>query len=385
MTAEQQKLIQHLLQMGDVTIFNRKKDTIVKAITTMDLEALKLILDEHSTYQDAHKDVFLDKLKEIFDELKLEKLSANAGKCNSTECPNYNKNGVLFCGQNSGNHFNLIIEEDENENVTDLYYCYDFKCDFERKVNKNEKALTLKIYDDEKVDFSPNSHYDYINSTSIKAISDLNNFKNTTISKNELLDWLQAYSDFYDSMSIFNFKYKNEHKFHGYYYNAQLIKKYLIIEEHCSAAVQLYDNLIEGYELNLIKWLAEHEQLKDEILLLPTEFLDKNANRLKTISVNKDLNISIKFDVSTSSIRFQDIIDAHYNVMFNKFTADGLEKQGLSPFADDTEQPISLNYHLEQRNIVVSEIKYKTKLGKNGFLYGNDEFGKMERGRSFEH
>lgn len=51
-------------------------------------------------------------------------------------------------------------------------------------------------------------------------------------------------------------------------------------------------------------------------------------------------------------------------------------------FDDDIEKHISLKYHLEQRNIFVNEINYKTKLGKNSFLYGNDDFGRLEKGTS---
>jgi hypothetical protein len=44
MTPEQEKLIQQLLHLGDVKVFNRKKETIVKAITAMDIDSLELIL-----------------------------------------------------------------------------------------------------------------------------------------------------------------------------------------------------------------------------------------------------------------------------------------------------------------------------------------------------
>jgi hypothetical protein len=120
---------------------------------------------------------------------------------------------MLFCGRNSGKYFNLIIEEDENENVKDLYYCNVFKCNFENKANKNGKSLEVFIYEDEKANFKLSSHYNYINSTSLKAISDLSNYRDETISKNDLLDWLQKYSNFYGSKPIFDFRYKNEHNF----------------------------------------------------------------------------------------------------------------------------------------------------------------------------
>jgi len=190
MTPAQEKLIQQLLQMGDVTIFDRKKETIVKAIAAMDLVSLELVLDENLTYQDACKKMFLTKLKDIFDELKKSEdaLQSLSGKYGSKDCSNYNKNGMLFCGRNSGKHFNLIIEEDENENVKDLYYCNVFKCNFENKANKKGKSLEIFIYEDEKAYFKISSHYNYINTTSLEAISDLSNFKNKTISKDEIMD-----------------------------------------------------------------------------------------------------------------------------------------------------------------------------------------------------
>lgn len=384
MNPEQQKLIKQLLQLGDVKVFNRKKETIVKAITEMDLESLKLILDENLTYQDATKEMFLSKLEEIFNEFKNSKdtLQSHSGKCGSKDCSNHNKNGMLFCGRNSGKYFNLIIEDDENENVKDLYYCNVFKCNFEDKANKKGKSLEILVYEDEKANFKPSSHYNYINSTSLKAISDLNNFKDKTISKNEITDWLNEYSDFYGSMSIFNFRYKNEHKFYHFYYRAKVLNEYFILEEDCAKAMKLYDTLLEDNEINLLKWLAEHEYLKDMMILFYPEYADEKTGELKNIIFNEELNISINIVYLNNCIRFQDVIDTHYYVMFDKFKIEIEEKEDFNPFGDDIEKHISLKYQLEQRNVFVNQISYKTKLGKNSFLFNNDDFGSLEKGIS---
>ena len=58
-----------------------------------------------------------------------------------------------------------------------------------------------------------------------------------------------------------------------------------------------------------------------------------------------------------------------------------LEIKDGARLGDDIEKHISLKYHLEQRSVFVNEINYKTKLGKNSFLYGNDDFGRLERGQ----
>ena len=382
MTPEQQKLLQYLNQMGDVQIFNRKKESIVKAITDMNLKILQLILDENLTYQDATKDIFLTKLTEIFDEFNKthDTLSAHSGKCNSKECSNHNKNGMLFCGRNSGKHFNLIIEEDENENVKDLYYCSDFKCNFEDKANIKGKPFRVYMHEDEKATFKPSSHYKYINTTSLKALSDLNNFKDKTISKNELFDWLQEYFDFYSSMSLFKLRYKNEHQFYHSYDRANDLKKYLVLEEDCAEAMRLFDKLLIDNEMNLLKWLSEHEHLKNELILLSPQFVDENTQRLKKVIVNQDLKIAINTDDLKNCIRFQDFIDMYYYVMFDKYKVAVEENEHFTPFGDDIEKHISLKYQLEQRNIFVNQITYKIKLGRNSFLYDTDSFGKLEKG-----
>ena len=386
MTPEQQNLIQQLSQMGDTFLFNRKKETIVKAITEMDIEYLERILDDKITYQEASKDVFLSKIRELFEEIKKsdDSLIINEGKCDSDQCSNYEKCGMMFYGNNTGKYFNLIIEEDDNKKVHDLYYCHAFKCNIINGEIENRKSLSIKIYEDEKVNFKPNSHYNYINSTSLKALLDLKYYKNKSISYSELNDWIQDYYDFFDSMSIFKLRYKNEYQFFHIYNRANDLKKYLLLEKDCSKAMQLYDSLFEDYEMNLLKWFAEHENIKDDLILFLPEFVDENTKELKQVKVDADLNISISIDNLINCIRFQEIIDTNYYKLFDKYKMEIEEEEDFIPFGNNLEKHISLKYHLEQRNIFVNEINYKTKMGKNKFLFNSDEFGKLENGVEFD-
>jgi hypothetical protein len=382
MTPTQLKLIQQLLKMGDVILFDRKKESVVQAIKTMDLASLKVILDDDLTYQDASKEVFLSKMKEIFDVIQLsnDTLQSHSGKCGSTECSNHNKNGILFCGIKSGKHFNLIIEEDENENVKDLYHCNDFKCNFRDKVNLKGNNLEIRIYEDEKASFRPSSHYNYINTTSLNAIAELKNFKNKTISKSELKKWLTKYADFYNSNPVFTFRFKNEHKFNSFYYNAETLNEYFIIEDNCAAAIRLFDTLYLDYEMNLLKWLSEYEQLKDSLILFYPKYADEKTGELSKVIFNQELNISIDKAELKHCIRFQEIINTYYYVLLDKYKLHFDQKMNVPLSDEDIEKQISLKYHLEQRNIFPDKISYKTKPQKNSFLYNNDDFGTLERG-----
>jgi hypothetical protein len=77
---------------------------------------------------------------------------------------------------------------------------------------------------------------------------------------------------------------------------------------------------------------------------------------------------------------FQETIDRHYYAMLYKYKVAGEQKEDFTPFGDGVEKDISLKYQLEQRNIFVNQITYKTKLGRNSFLYDIDSFGKLEKG-----
>ena len=133
--------------------------------------------------------------------------------------------------------------------------------------------------------------------------------------------------------------------------------------------------------MNLLKWLTEHEHIKDAMILFYPEYADEQTGELKKVIFNEELNISINIVYLKNCIRFQNSIDRHYYVMFDKFKVAIEGEENFSPFDDDIEKHISLKYHLEQRNIFVNEINYKTKLGKNSFLYGNDDFGRLEKGQ----
>ena len=125
MNSEQQKIIQQLAELGDVTFVKRGVTSLVNAISEMDSKSLELILEDNVSYQDTTKTIFLKKLEDVFKEFKKEdkKLIAYQGKCNSSECSNKIKIGFSFVGNKSGRYINFIIEENEDGSLKDIYSC----------------------------------------------------------------------------------------------------------------------------------------------------------------------------------------------------------------------------------------------------------------------
>jgi len=99
----------------------------------------------------------------------------------------------------------------------------------------------------------------------------------------------------------------------------------------------LYETLPEDNEMNLIKWLAEHESLKDEMIMFYLEYDDEETGELLQVFCNGELNISINIDYLKNCIRFQDLIDKYYYVIFDKFKVDIGEIKDGARLGDDIE------------------------------------------------
>ncbi len=86
----------------------------------MDIDTLGLVLDDNKTYQDVSKELFLQKVKEGFDDFKKygdTELLIYPGRCISTKCSNSGKRGYSFIGGTSKLHLDMIFEETDTEFV----------------------------------------------------------------------------------------------------------------------------------------------------------------------------------------------------------------------------------------------------------------------------
>ena len=382
MTPEQLKLLQQLAQMGDVSIINRSKENIIKAFEKMDLNSLNKILDENLTYQDVSKNVFLEKLNEIFIEIKKSdsKLYLHDGFCSSEECSNNGKKGVMFCGNNSGKHFNFIFEQNNDERVTDIFQCHRFECDAQNAVDENKKRVFMKIYDDEKANFSPSSDYLHKNNYSLNAVSELTSDQKLEITKDEIVEWVRKHKDFYDSLNWMSLNYKFQSYFYECYNHLSKINDFFNLEIDCYNALDIYTKNDMQIEFQLLKWLAEHEELHYKLTLLFPNIINENELKSGEINLYKDLNRYFKKDVLINCITVGTIFEKYYYDKLNKYRVENSKIEEVSPFDDEFDNYISLRYHLEQQNLFVDKFNYIPILGKNSFLYDAPEFTMMENG-----
>ena len=238
MTPEQLKLVQQLAELGDVTIVKRGTSGFIIAISEMDCKAIELILEDNVSYQDTTKSIFLQKLKEVFTDFQKEdnKLIPYEGKCNSDKCTNKNKRGIAFVGNKSGRYINFIIEQNEDSTVKDIYTCSVF-CTNENVIDENKRKLDISVYNDEKVNFTPSSTYNYLKNKSITALNEIKQHNDCEISKEQIITWIKSYEELYNSMNWINNFYKHHYSFYWLYYHINEIYKFLMIENEAKIAI----------------------------------------------------------------------------------------------------------------------------------------------------
>lgn len=103
-------------------------DAVVYFIERMDIEMINEILEDHLTYQDFPKAMFIHKLDVAFDEFKAagnDSLNTCKGMCDSIKC-SYGCPGFRFVGNHSTDYFELIFIHKEGQ-IEDIYECVDFK------------------------------------------------------------------------------------------------------------------------------------------------------------------------------------------------------------------------------------------------------------------
>ena len=354
MTPEQLKLIRQLAQLGDVTIVKRGTSSLINAISEMDCKAIELILEDNVSYQDTTKSIFLQKLKEVFKDFQKEdnKLIPYEGKCNSDKCSNKNKKGIAFVGNKSRRYINFIIEQNEDSTVKDIYTCSGFFTN-ENVIDENKRKLDISVYNDEKVNFTPSSSYNYLKNKSITALNEIKQHNDCEISKEQIITWIKSYEELYNSMNWINNFYKHHYSFYWLYYHINEIYKFLMIENEAKIAIDEFKYINLDNEIDLLKWLVKYEHLYYELILLCANIVTEESLQTGNCVLHKDHTVYFKTNILQNCIDLQELLEKHYYEKLNKYnTLSQEEKENQMPFDDDYEDASSLKYHLEKRGII---------------------------------
>lgn len=198
---------------------NSKKQLIIEAFRTLDAGMLEVLLNDGQTYSDVSKDLFIERYREYFQDIKRfpeTKMGFTAFPGLCTKCQN-GKKGFSFVNPDGECCLSLVFEESEDDYV-DIYSCSCFTTDGIEVLNTWNPPY---FYTDEKVGWQPDSvHYAEM-AECTRAIKELHLEieQEGILNARFYLQWHHKYEKFDAVANLFNGKY--------FYYSKEL-RSYLL-------------------------------------------------------------------------------------------------------------------------------------------------------------
>jgi hypothetical protein len=329
-----------------------KKELILESFQKMDSNMLDLVLDDSKTYQDANKEVFIEKLIEAFNKFKEGGdtcLIPYKGICTFTDCTNKGCKGYSFVGNSTKNHLDLIFEETD-DNYNDIYHCNRFETN--DKSIERDILLDIKISIDEKADFKPSIEF-LTNSQKLKlAYEELHQYKDITIDKTIYIPWLEKHDGLYKSLSSLTCSSSALDKFNELYQGITELNNYLQNNDLAVESLIEFEKINKSDERYLLIWLTKNENLGNDITLLFFYEIDLEYSANSGNFNFQFLKINILDFVNLNKFKF--LFDKYYWDMLEKYTT--FSSDVIDRYRKENNELVeyisSLTYHLYKREII---------------------------------
>lgn len=355
MTPEQQKLLKQLLALnyqGDTSKEPSKADQVKNAFAEMNIAALEILLDDTKTYQDATKEVFLEKLEELY--LAHKKIGddyfiAYQGKCGAeiSHCDNCGKTGYRFVGNHSHNYFDFIFEL-VDENISDIYDCSRFATT--ETIENLECKASLEFDEDELTYFVKTPEYLYKVNAAEKAFAEICTNPPQLLDFEQLCYWVDKYAVLSERIGEYDF-FEPTMKwtpFTHLYYNLKRRKDYFNTN---LKLIQLANVQYKTFqtEQHYIDWIVKYYPIFDQT---PYDFKYSTNIDKGFVNFNFDNKSIILFHgqecmeayhfYNNYSLKNEELLKKYCVYNDNEYR----EKYNDDNFEDDLS---NLNYHLQQR------------------------------------
>ncbi len=259
-----------------------KKEALLFFLCDLRMDMVDMVLANNRSYNDASKEVFIEKLSALIAEFKREgdtKFIPIAGKCTCKSCHN-GESGYRFIGNKSRNYLDLIIQTDNDDQVLDIAYCPNFAL-LSRSEEKQRFARSIKIEYDERFDFNPPVNFWIEVQICDKACEEIillhdqymNPKKNNKwikyINIEILADWVDRYESQWKKVVSSN-KGHYKAKFAAIYsHSSSLVELHKLNKITTTAMLEFKIQGICKKKYNLLlRWLVNYETLFDKLEIL---------------------------------------------------------------------------------------------------------------------
>lgn len=338
----------------------------------MDIDLLRYYLKDKYTYQEATKEVFLDKIENIFEEHRNvgdTELLLYEGACTSKTCENCGKKGYRLVGNRSKNYIDLIFEVD-GDDITDIYTCSEFESYTE--IPDLETKADIYINLDDEVGFPKPPEYWARVYAARDAYNELITTPPRKLTFEEMTYWLDKHADLYQRSGGFGFL-KPHMKWTSFLMlYADLQEMVHLISENIDQIRQANCELKQvETEQELIEWLLRYEELhgKGTVDLMFT--VAKDGEEYYFDKTNLYL---FKGEIFNETLRFFDSYQTHHEPLLEKYTIYTREEEAEmydeENYKEEKPDLYSIKFHLESR-------KELEELGVNLPFYLRDK-GKLD-------
>jgi hypothetical protein len=318
-----------------------QKEAVLYYLSKMDFEMVSLVLDEERTYSEATKDVFIEKLKEVFSYFSSEgdtELRLIPGRCDPCRC-HRDHAGYSFVGNQSNYRLDLIVEKNADE-IIDIFYCSDFALFIEENLESKE-SLSFYFDFDEKADFNPPAQFWIDVQLGDKACEELVQSAGEFIDFNSLEEWLNRYEPIYERIEEFEVA-ALQARFHYCYSHVKNLQAFDEIKHESMHAISGFHSkgLCKKKWKLLLKWLVEYEDLYHKVNHLDIElscYLYPNLENVKQHlvgGIKKLYYDPSQFEIQNSFLilynRYGGIIYRYYESLPSKYPIVKEEKDANS-------------------------------------------------------
>jgi hypothetical protein len=322
-------------------------------LSKLDADMAALVLDDTRTYQDATKEVFVEKLSEVIRQFKLKgdtELRIVRGNCANEQC-HKGCPGYAFVGNHSAVHLDLIIEGNNTE-MLDIYYCGDFATE---AAILSDTFVRIFIDRDEEADFIPDVQYLLEISKCNLAFQEILHTENNIIEPEMAISWLSKHRALYDSIDIL-LALSKQRSFSLLYENIQsLIEVYVCNPAARNALLQLEQiKKSDNKERQVLGWLVAQEELGRNILM---GFVDVYFSTKKKVTedlyrLNDRVDLLVDKRHFNNIIEFIEIFNQYYWPTFEKYrTISSEEMDNMEYESERYMEARRLSYHLSKRHI----------------------------------
>jgi len=317
----------------------------------MDIDLLRYYLKDKYTYQEATKEVFLEKIERIFEKHRVAgdtELWLYPGACAGTDCPNCGKKGYRLVGNHSKNYLNLIFEMNGDE-ITDIYSCSQFKSDIEVP-DLGEKS-SIDIDRDETANFpKPKSYWTRVNDAQ-EAYNEIVTQPPRKLSFEEIESWQGRYAGLYERLGGFRLLLRplKWSPFLFLYYELNEIAE--VVSPNLDKISQANREYNENWtEQELIDWVVAYEEIYHIGTLELKYFMVEKGENYGFAEFDKYLFTG---EVFAEVYAFFDTIESHFYKLLEKYSIfTGDEKEEIAD-TDDWKKKFDerdlLRFHIQKR------------------------------------